>query len=104
MLLHLIKSIIKKASYTLGEPFKIYKFNKKSDGNYYFPVLNTEGNIDYIVTISPKITKYSSSSSKYTINVSPFLSKVLNQYKDQQITILTNSKVTMWLLKIIKLN
>ncbi|HDH4350682.1 TPA: cysteine protease staphopain A, partial [Staphylococcus aureus] len=65
---------------------------KKSDGNYYFPVLNTEGNIDYIVTISPKITKYSSSSSKYTINVSPFLSKVLNQYKDQQITILTNSK------------
>lgn len=92
MLLHLIKSIIKKASYTLGEPFKIYKFNKKSDGNYYFPVLNTEGNIDYIVTISPKITKYSSSSSKYTINVSPFLSKVLNQYKDQQITILTNSK------------
>lgn len=54
MLLHLIKSIIKKASYTLGEPFKIYKFNKKSDGNYYFPVLNTEGNIDYIVTISPK--------------------------------------------------
>ncbi|MFW2625695.1 cysteine protease staphopain A, partial [Staphylococcus aureus] len=58
-----------KASYTLGEPFKIYKFNKKSDGNYYFPVLNTEGNIDYIVTISPKITKYSSSSSKYTINV-----------------------------------
>ncbi|HDG5363295.1 TPA: cysteine protease [Staphylococcus aureus] len=81
-----------KASYTLGEPFKIYKFNKKSDGNYYFPVLNTEGNIDYIVTISPKVTKYSSSSSKYTINVSPFLSKVLNQYKDQQITILTNSK------------
>ncbi|MDN8721306.1 staphopain proregion domain-containing protein, partial [Staphylococcus aureus] len=33
-----------------------------------------------------------SSSSKYTINVSPFLSKVLNQYKDKQITILTNSK------------
>lgn len=81
-----------KASYTLGEPFKIYKFNKKSDGNYYFPVLNTEGNIDYIVTISPKVTKDSSSSSKYTINVSSFLSKVLNQYKDQQITILTNSK------------
>ena len=81
-----------KASYTLGEPFKIYKFNKKSDGNYYFPVLNTEGNIDYIVTISPKVTKDSSSSSKYTINVSSFLSKALNQYKDQQITILTNSK------------
>ncbi len=53
--------------------------------------MNTEGNIDYIVTISPKVTKYSSSSSKYTINVSPFLSKVLNQYKDQQITIF-NSK------------
>ena len=29
MLLRLIKSIIKKASYTLGEPFKIYKFNKR---------------------------------------------------------------------------
>lgn len=54
--------------------------------------MNTEGNIDYIVTISPKVTKDSSSSSKYTINVSSFLSKVLNQYKDQQITILTNSK------------
>ena len=75
MLLRLIKSIIKKASYTLGEPFKIYKFNKKSDGNYYFPVLNTEGNIDYIVTISPKVTKDSSSSSKYTINVSSFYLK-----------------------------
>ncbi len=54
--------------------------------------MNTEGNIDYIVTISPKVTKDSSSSSKYTINVSSFLSKALNQYKDQQITILTNSK------------
>lgn len=30
----------KATSYTLGEPFKIYKFNKESDGNYYYPVLN----------------------------------------------------------------
>ncbi|HDN3454983.1 TPA: cysteine protease [Staphylococcus aureus] len=81
-----------KASYTLGEPFKIYKFNKKSDGNYYFPVLDTEGNVNYIVTISPKVATTSSSPSKYTINVSPFLSEVLNKYKNKQITILTNSK------------
>ncbi|HDL0564137.1 cysteine protease staphopain [Staphylococcus aureus] len=81
-----------KASYTLGEPFKIYKFNKKSDGNYYFPVLDTEGNVNYIVTISPKATTASNSPSKYSINVSPFLSEALNKYKNKQITILTNSK------------
>ncbi|MGV3278006.1 staphopain proregion domain-containing protein [Staphylococcus hyicus] len=28
------------SSYTLGEPFKIYKFNKKRVGNYFFPVLD----------------------------------------------------------------
>ncbi|MBY7664435.1 MULTISPECIES: C47 family peptidase [Staphylococcus] len=81
-----------KSSYTLGEPFKIYKFNKKSDGNYYFPVLDEKGNVSYIVTISPKTAKNPDLKSNYTINVSPFLSKALNQYKNQDITILTNSK------------
>ena len=54
--------------------------------------MNIEGNIDYIVTISPK----SLSILVHLLNTQsmfpPFLSKVLNQYKDQQITILTNSK------------
>lgn len=81
-----------KSSYSLGEPFKIYKFNKKSDGNYYFPVLDEKGNVSYIVTISPKTAKNPDLNSNYTINVSPFLSKALNQYKNQDITILTNSK------------
>lgn len=40
--------------HTLGEPFKIYKFNK-SDGKLLF-LLNTEGNIDYMILISPKVT------------------------------------------------
>nr|BAB86291.1 thiol protease [Staphylococcus aureus] len=84
----------KNPSYTLGEAFKIYKFNQKSDGNYYFPVLNKEGKVVYVVTISPKIAndKNTSSNSDYTINVSPFLSKILNQYENQKFTILTNTK------------
>lgn len=80
------------SSYTLGEPFKIYKFNKKSDGNYYFPVLDSASKVKYIVTISPKTTENPNLKSNYTINVSSFLSKTLNQYNNQQITIFTNSK------------
>ncbi|NDR17394.1 cysteine protease [Staphylococcus aureus] len=84
----------KESSYTLGEPFKIYKFNYKSDGNYYFPVLDKEDNVVYVVTISQKIEKdkTASQSGKYTVNVSPFLARILNQYENQKITILTNTK------------
>lgn len=77
--------------YTLGEPFKIYKFDKKSDGNYYFPVLNEDGDIKYIVTVSPKVAGDSAKDGKYSLNVSAFLSKTLNEYKNQKITILTDS-------------
>ncbi len=84
----------KESSYILGEPFKIYKFNYKSDGNYYFPVLDKEDNVVYVVTISQKIEKdkTASQSGKYTVNVSPFLARILNQYENQKITILTNTK------------
>ncbi|TID08147.1 putative staphopain A [Staphylococcus epidermidis FS1] len=84
----------KATSYTLGEPFKIYKFNKESDGNYYYPVLNKKGDVVYVVTISPNPSnsKASKQQNNYSINVSPFLSKILNQYKNQKITILTNTK------------
>ena len=75
MLLHLIKSIIKRKPRIHLVNLLKFTNSTKSDGNYYFPVLNTEGNIDYIVTISPKVTKDSSSSSKYTINVSSFYLK-----------------------------
>ncbi|OMG43333.1 cysteine protease, partial [Paenibacillus macerans] len=73
----------KATSYTLGEPFKIYKFNKESDGNYYYPVLNKKGDVVYVVTISPNPSnsKASKQQNNYSINVSPFLSKILNQYK-----------------------
>ena len=66
----------KATSYTLGEPFKIYKFNKESDGNYYYPVLNKKGDVVYVVTISPNPSnsKASKQQNNYSINVSPFLS------------------------------
>ena len=57
MLLRLIKSIIKRKPRIRLVNLLKFTNSTKSDGNYYFPVLNTEGNIDYIVTISPKVTK-----------------------------------------------
>lgn len=77
-----------KSAYTLGEPFKIYKLNKQSDGNFYYPVINKSGDVKYIVTISPN----PSNKSKYSLNVSPFISKTLNNYKNQKVTIFTSKK------------
>lgn len=77
-----------KSAYTLGEPFKIYKLNKQSDGNFYYPVINKSGDVKYIVTISPN----PSNKSKYSLNVSPFISKALNNYKNQKVTIFTSKK------------
>ncbi len=53
-----------------------------------------KGDVVYVVTISPNPSnsKASKQQNNYSINVSPFLSKILNQYKNQKITILTNTK------------
>lgn len=37
--------------YIFGEFFKIYKFNKESDGNYYYLVFNKKGDVVYVVII-----------------------------------------------------
>ncbi|MEX3489383.1 C47 family peptidase [Staphylococcus warneri] len=83
-----------KTSYSLGEPFKIYKLNKTSDGNFYYPVIDQDGTVKYIVTISPNLSnKHNSHSTKnYSINVSPFISNALNDYKNQKVTIFTSPK------------
>ena len=86
----------KATSYTLGEPFKIYKFNGEEDNSYYYPVIK-DGKIVYTLTLSPK-NKDDLNKSKedmnYSVKISNFIAKDLDQIKDKNsnITVLTDEK------------
>lgn len=82
--------------YQLGEAFKIYKFNGEEDNSYYYPVLK-DGKIIYTLTISPKNEadlKQSKENAKYSVKISNFIAKDLEEIKDKHtnITILTDEK------------
>lgn len=84
------------SKYELGEAFKIYKFNGEEDNSYYYPVIK-DGKIVYILTLSPK-NKDDLNKSKddrnYSIKISNFIAKELNEIKDKDtnITVLTDEK------------
>lgn len=80
----------------LGEPFKIYKFNGEEDNSFYYPVMKN-GNISYILTLSPKDKSDLSkdkNNANYSVKISEFLADELNAYKQKNVdvTILTNQK------------
>lgn len=82
--------------YQLGEAFKIYKFNGEEDNSYYYPVLK-DGEIIYTLTISPKNEtdlKQSKENANYSVKISNFIAKDLEEIKDKHIniTILTDEK------------